>query len=136
MTDEKTTLFEQFVSDPENRRLLERELLSLEATEAIAGLMSKGGISKTALAERLQSSKAHVSQLLSGSRNMTLHTLSDLLFALGHKARIDFVPLEPRSVGMTNYEIGGNRWSLYTSRQWARKADEPSLEQPNDTAAA
>jgi DNA-binding Xre family transcriptional regulator len=39
-------------------------------------------ISKQELARKLGKSKSHVTQLLSGARNMTLGTLSDICFAL------------------------------------------------------
>ena len=82
------TKFEEFVADPKRRRVYERESLAFEAAELISGLMEQREVSKTELAERIGASKSHVTQLLSGSRNMTMHTLADLAFALGHKVEI------------------------------------------------
>ena len=82
------TKFEEFVADPKRRRVYERESLAFEAAELISGLMEQRQVSKTELAERIGASKSHVTQLLSGSRNMTMHTLADLAFALGHKIEI------------------------------------------------
>ena len=87
------TVFEEFLSDPGRRRLFEREALAFQATEVISSLMEKEGVHKSELADRMESSKAHISQLLSGSRNMTIHTLSDLCYSLGYKIEINAVPL-------------------------------------------
>jgi antitoxin component HigA of HigAB toxin-antitoxin module len=79
------TKFEEFIADPKRRPVYERESLAFEAAELISGLMEQHQVNKTELAERIGASKSHVTQLLSGSRNMTTHTLADLAFALGHK---------------------------------------------------
>jgi transcriptional regulator with XRE-family HTH domain len=50
-------------------------------------------VNKTDLADRVGTSKSHVTNLLSGSRNMTMHTLADLTFALGYKVEIKATPL-------------------------------------------
>jgi transcriptional regulator with XRE-family HTH domain len=87
------TILDEFVSDPKRHRTYEREALALQASEMILELMEKEGINRKELAVRIEASKAHVTQILSGSRNMTLHTLSDLLFALGRKANLESTPL-------------------------------------------
>jgi transcriptional regulator with XRE-family HTH domain len=79
------TKYEEFVENAERRRIFEQESISFEAAELIATLMKKQGVSRASLAERVDTSKAHITQLLSGSRNMTLHTFADLAFALGHR---------------------------------------------------
>ena len=63
------------------RAFLEQGLI-LDATEAICEALEKRQMSKTALADRLGTSKAHVTQLLNGSRNMTLRTFAGIAFAL------------------------------------------------------
>jgi transcriptional regulator with XRE-family HTH domain len=84
--------FQDFVSDPRRRRIYEREALAFEASELISRLMEEQQVSKTYLARLVGTSKSHVTQLLSGSRNMTVHTLADLAFALGHKVEIRSLP--------------------------------------------
>jgi transcriptional regulator with XRE-family HTH domain len=84
--------FQDFVSDPKRRRIYEREALAFEASELISRLMEEQQLSKTDLARLVGTSKSHVTQLLSGSRNMTVHTLADLAFALGHKVEIRSLP--------------------------------------------
>ena len=85
--------FQDFVSDPKHRRIYEREALAFEASELISGLMEDQKVSKTELAGLIGSSKSHITQLLSGSRNMTMHTLADLAFVLGHKIELKPAPL-------------------------------------------
>lgn len=80
----------QLIKTAENRRLLEQELLVVEATELVCDLLEKNRISRAELARRIGKSKAFVSQILSGSRNMTLRTLADLAWALD--ARIQLRP--------------------------------------------
>lgn len=58
--------------------------------------MQNEKVSRAGLAKRIGKSKAFVTQLLSGSRNMTLHTFADLAFALGHKIEIAPAPLKKR----------------------------------------
>lgn len=73
---------------PERRRVYEQECLIVETTEEIYKAMEAAGLSKVALAERIGSSKSNVTQLMSGSRNMTVRTLADIAAALGCKVTI------------------------------------------------
>jgi antitoxin component HigA of HigAB toxin-antitoxin module len=87
MTDIKTK-FEEFIQDAGRHRIFEQESLAIEATELICTLMKERKMQKSDLAQRIGKSKAYVTQVLSGSRNMTLHTFADLAFALGHKVEL------------------------------------------------
>ena len=69
----------------ENKRLVLQEELILNITESLYGLMIEKNLNKSQIAIKLEKSKAYISQLFSGSRNMTLATLADLCFALGMK---------------------------------------------------
>lgn len=75
------------------RRLFEEERLVLEATERICGAMDEEGLSRADLAEALGTTRANVTQLLTGSRNMTLKTLAFAAFALGRRVTIRVEPL-------------------------------------------
>lgn len=75
-------LTEWLDESPEHSRAFLEEGLILEATEAICGAMEKRCMSKAALAGRLGTSKAYVTQLLNGNRNMTLRTFASIAFAL------------------------------------------------------
>jgi len=73
-------------SSDENARLVAQEVLITQVTEAIWKAMEEAGVSKAELAQRLGTTRGFISQVLSGSRNMTLRTLSDICFALEQQA--------------------------------------------------
>lgn len=73
---------------------LEEERLILEATELIEELLDQKDINRKQLADRLGKSKAHVTQLLSGERNLTLRTLAELAYNLSHRLHLAVQPLE------------------------------------------
>ncbi len=71
-------------NEAENRkRDLARGAHLFGVTEDILVAMEDLGITRSELANRLGKSKARISQLLSGSSNMTIGTLSDIAFELG-----------------------------------------------------
>lgn len=74
-------------------RLVEQEDLILSATELVCELMEEKSTSKADLARAIGRSRGYVTQILAGSRNMTLRTLADLTFAMGHRIEIDTRPL-------------------------------------------
>lgn len=77
--------FQEFIADDNRRLLYERESLAFDAAEMIAHLMVEKKMNKAQLARAIGKSRAYVTQLLSGSRNMTIHTLADLGLALGYR---------------------------------------------------
>lgn len=78
-------------------QLKEQERLILEATELIAQRMEEQGVSKAELARRIGRSRAYLTQLLTGSRNMTLRTLADLASALEFRVGMHPKPLQGAS---------------------------------------
>ena len=74
-------------------KIFQSEELIYNVTEDLLILMEEKGISKNDLANELNKSKAYVSQVLSGSRNMTLNTLSDICFALKVKPVVN-IPID------------------------------------------
>lgn len=84
----ETELERWLEASEQNRKLFAKETLILEVTEAIWEAMKQRGYTKAKLAEALGTSKANVTQLLDGSRNMTLSTLSDIAFVLELKAKV------------------------------------------------
>lgn len=90
------------LENPEARRVFEQERLALVAASALLDVMQTHGVSKAELADRLGCSRAYVSQLLDGTRNMTLRSLADLAWALGTRIgvmvdaidSVDFRPLD------------------------------------------
>lgn len=57
----------------------------LDTTELICRLMKEQGVTRAELAKRLGTTKGNVTQMLDGSRNLTIRTVSDVLSHLGHK---------------------------------------------------
>lgn len=64
-------------------RAYAREDLIYNVTEDLLVQMEELGVTKLELARRLGKSRSYVTQMLSGARNMTLGTLSDICFELG-----------------------------------------------------
>jgi len=87
--------FDAFMGDAgeDYRRLFNQETFILEVTESICKYMNENNISRTELARRLDRTKGFVSQVLNGSRNVTLRTLADILWALGCEPRFQVVPI-------------------------------------------
>lgn len=79
-------------------RLYARESLIYNVTEDLLVILEDKGVSKSELARRLGKSRAYVTQVLSGSRNMTLGSLSDFCFALDIEPKI-VLPVGPEPVG-------------------------------------
>lgn len=80
----------EYLRDPEVRRVFEEELLFGEATDTIAGLLESLNLKQKELAERLGVSPGRVSQMLSGGENLTLRTLASIGWSLG--IRFDLHP--------------------------------------------
>ncbi len=91
-----------------------QEAAILDVTELACKLMASHHISRTELAHRLKKTKGYVSQLLDGSRNMTIRTISDVFTVLGYKLRIDCEPLSKSDSNKIVYEsiseAGGLNW--------------------------
>lgn len=69
-------------------RLFAREELIYNVTEDLLVAMEAKAVTKKELAQRLGKSKSFVTQVLSGARNLTLGTFSDICFALGVVPRV------------------------------------------------
>lgn len=75
----------------EDQFLFAQEDIIFNVTEDILLAMEKLDVSKSELAERIGKSKSYITQLLSGSRNMTLRTLSDICLSLGSEIKISIL---------------------------------------------
>lgn len=75
-------VFENIEMSSEEMKIAQQEWLILQVTEHIADLMNKKGITKKQLADKLGRSKGYITQLLDGRTNMTLRTISDVMWAL------------------------------------------------------
>lgn len=87
-----TNFFEKWRDENnERKRLYAQEKYILDISEKLWEQLEKQDISKTQLANRLGKSKSYVSQLLNGSRNMTIRTLADISFVLGVEPHTHFL---------------------------------------------
>lgn len=77
--------------DRDLARLTRQEELILDVTELILEKMEQKGLNKSKLAEMLGTNKSHITQLLRGSRNMTLRTVSDIFFGLDYKLTVNAI---------------------------------------------
>lgn len=71
-------------------RAYAREDLIYNVTEDLLVQMEELGVTKLELARRLGKSRSYVTQMLSGARNMTLGSLSDICFELGISPQVGF----------------------------------------------
>lgn len=94
MTQAPLSWLERQIADPEARRVYEEERLVLEANEALLEAMEESQITRAQLADFIGASRAHVSQLLSGTRNLTLRTFARLACALGKQVDVRLTHLE------------------------------------------
>lgn len=106
----KGSLMDRLENDPEEMRLFQQEWLILEVTEVVANVMEEKGIRKKDLAEELGRSKGYVTQLLDGRANMTLRTISDVMWALGCSLSVDARPL-----GFSSNRRGGEGYQMPVS---------------------
>jgi plasmid maintenance system antidote protein VapI len=86
------TLNDWINAEPGRDRLFAQEQLIVAVAECIWQHMEERKVTKADIAAALGKSKAFVTQILNGSRNMTLRTLSDIAFALGAKCEIQLRP--------------------------------------------
>jgi transcriptional regulator with XRE-family HTH domain len=76
------TLAEWTRESPENERLLAQEYLIATVAQEIWEVMERADVSRATVAERLGKTRSFVTQILSGSKNLTLRTISDIAHAL------------------------------------------------------
>ncbi len=99
MTDFMKQVEKEVKEDRELARLVKQEELILDVTELILEKMEEKGLNKSQLANMLGTNKSHVTQLLRGSRNMTLRTVSDIFFNLGCEVTVKAVDNEEQEKG-------------------------------------
>lgn len=74
------------------------EQLLIDVNECILAAMEREGVRRSDLANRLGTSRAYVTKLLSGPENLTLRTLVRLAHVLGSRVEFSLAPLEaPRT---------------------------------------
>ena len=83
----------RFRESVEDDRLFHQELTILSLTEEVCRRMNEQGVSRADLAERIGRGRSQVTQMLSGGRNLTLRSLSDMLHALGYRLEVRTEPV-------------------------------------------
>lgn len=90
---------QQHLKDEAEERAFAQEACVISVTEAVSATLREKGLTQSWIAERIGRTKGFVSQVLSGSRNMTLRTLADLLWAAGVEVRgLELVPIGESTV--------------------------------------
>jgi transcriptional regulator with XRE-family HTH domain len=89
----KKTVHEAWLQNPAYQRAYAQEALIQSAEELLLEWMETQGVGQSELARRLGKSRSYVSQLFSGSRNMTLRTLADICWALRVEPVLQIRPL-------------------------------------------
>lgn len=87
------SILEQLLTQSdEGKKAIRHQTLLVDVSEDIWAEMDRANIGLTELAEKIGTSKSDLSQKLSGRRNVTLRTLSDIADALGFVARVHLEP--------------------------------------------
>jgi DNA-binding phage protein len=66
-------------------RVYEQERLQLAVQEAIAEALSRGKVSKSAVARATGKGRPNVTRMLRSGRNLTLRSVADVLWAAGYR---------------------------------------------------
>ena len=99
MTDFMKQVEKEVKKDRGLARLVKQEELILDVTELILEKMEEKDLNKSQLAVMLGTNKSHVTQMLRGSRNMTLRTVSDIFFSLDCEITVKALADEQRDSG-------------------------------------
>lgn len=94
---ERTAWIDRAYATPEARRELEKERFVQEVTAALQSALTDSGTTQAEIAARLKKTPAYVSQVLSGRRNCTLHTVAELAWASGLRLGVQCEFLQPLS---------------------------------------
>ncbi len=92
--DQERSWLQKRNEDANIRRMFEQERLVVNVTETILVEMEERGFTKADIASELGKSRAHITKVLTGQRNMTLHTLADLASALGCRVEVEVRELD------------------------------------------
>lgn len=77
----------------EARRLYEHERLMTWVTEELSKAIDDSGMTRSEVAAALGSSKSHVTQVLRGTRNLTLKSIAEIAWATGFRISVAREPL-------------------------------------------
>lgn len=85
-------------NDPDEMydREIEVEALTMRLADVIQETLEERGLTRADLARVMGVSKAHITQTLSGQRNLTLKTVAEALHALDSRLAVSVAPLRSR----------------------------------------
>ncbi|MGA2935729.1 MAG: helix-turn-helix transcriptional regulator [Syntrophobacteraceae bacterium] len=97
--------------------------LIMAVTESICELLENENMTRKELADEIAKTKGFVSQLLNGSRNMTLSTLSEIAYALGYTPTISFEKSKTNKylLGLFEVDMSADK-CIYEARTKAKVA--------------
>lgn len=110
-------------------RAFARQDLIYNVTEDILIAMEDLDVSKKELARRLSKSASYVTQILSGARNMTIGSLSDICFALDIEPSIGINVDTGVVEDNISDEVKGDDRLEYASNEWVISSDEKKKSQ-------
>jgi transcriptional regulator with XRE-family HTH domain len=90
----QSSLKDRLTKTHEGLLLWHQERSILDVTEKICELMEREGVNRAQLAKRLGKTRGYVTQLLDGTTNMTVRTISDVFTVLGYEFLANCRPLE------------------------------------------
>ena len=93
MNKSKTWLEKQKQKNPALARQIEEEMLLQSIGDLFSDVMIQHGLNKAELAKRLRTSRAYVTQILSGDRNLSLRSLAKLAYAMGLRVHVKLEPV-------------------------------------------
>jgi transcriptional regulator with XRE-family HTH domain len=99
----KFNWLKEHLPNSEEQRVYAQEIGMLMAAQAVVEAMEAAHLSRAELAKRIGKSKGFVSQVLSGSRNMTMRTLGDFLWACNRE--IAGITSRPLGQDIVPYEL-------------------------------
>jgi len=101
--------------ESEDMKFYLQEELILEVTECIAEMMQKKNVSKSNLAKKLGRTKGYITQLLNGNANMTLRTISDVMWALDSTMKVN---AEPANIDYGKHDEHEAQYDIPESKQY------------------
>lgn len=126
------TLKDDLISTPEGLRVWHHERSIFETTNLMCEIMKETGVSRTELAERLGCTKGNITQLLDGTANMTLRSVSDVFVALGRQFHPAESPLDDKQ-GFSVSDISAHQttWDMASVYSTEAQFSIPILDMPN-----
>lgn len=114
------TDYDRLLEERSTYRLVRQEELILEVTETLSRALADSGMTRAELARRLGKSKAFVSQLFGGGRNLTLRTIADVADALDCRLTVQACPR--RRQGRTEtWVLSRQNWGGGEGRIWTER---------------